>query len=257
MYKICESYEQNIRESVVECEQALSGVWGGKEEGRRRSFPSFPSHPGSPGRAFSQAIWCDSLWILSLRPGSFSKSRCQLPLLLNCFVNLAPLGLYFSLIFSLMPKTIHKETQPKLVQQTNMRNWRTCVWSRKSKWFVILEVPDYVTRKKLTIILDRKCWKFCTFLPTEQLSPGFSAAMTPPLAPTWSKLFSQDQKWCSRTSRLFLFPVEGRVFVVASAFKSFILKLDMVTSIFLNILVLLSFSPLIRARAFSKFLSSP
>ena len=49
--------------------------------------------------------------------------------------------------------------------------------------------------------------------------------------------------------------MEGRVFVVASAFKSFILKLDIVASIFLNILVLLSFSPLTRnAGVFEIFL---
>ena len=80
-------------------------------------------------------------------------SIASLPL--NCFVNLAPLGLYFCLIFSLVPKTIHRETQLKLVQQTNTRNWRTCVWSRKSKWFVILELHDYVTRKKLRVKKER------------------------------------------------------------------------------------------------------
>ena len=140
-------------------------------------------------------------------------------LLLNCFVNLAPLGLYFSLIFSLMPKTIHRETQLKLVQQTNMRNWRTCVWNRKSKWFVILELPDYVTRKKLRVKKERylltrerndcnlgqKVLRICTFLPTECLSCGFGTAMTPSLGPPWSKLFSRDQKWSSLTSRLFFF----------------------------------------------------
>ena len=191
-------------------------------------------------------------------------------LLLNCFVNLAPLGLYFSLIFSLMPKTIHRETQLKLVQRTNMRNWRTCVWNRKSKWFVILELPDYVTRKKLRVKKERylltrerndcnlgqKVLRICTFLPTECLSCGFGTALTPSLGPPWSKLFSRDQKWSSLTSRLFFFfGWKWGVFVVASAFKSFILKLDMVTSIFLNTLVFLSISLLISARAFSKFLS--
>lgn len=64
-------------------------------------------------------------------------------LLFNCFVNLAPLGLYSSLFFSLMPKKIHRETLLKLVQQTNMRNWRTCVWNRKSKsWFVSSRLRD-------------------------------------------------------------------------------------------------------------------
>ena len=138
-----------------------------------------------------------------------------------------------------------------------------------------LWVPDYVTKKKLRVNKERyllirerndynlgeKWWDFRTFLPAERLSRRFGTAMTPPLAPPWSKLFSRNQKWCSRTSTLFFFfffRLEGGVFVVASSFKSSILKLHgRVTFIFLNILALLSFSPLIRARAFSKFLSSP
>ena len=72
----------------------------------------------------------------------------------------------------------------------------------------------------MTAILDRKCWEFCTFLPTECPSRGFGTAMTPPLAPPWSKLFSRNQKWCSRTSTLFFFRLEGGVFVVASSFKA-------------------------------------
>ena len=126
----------------------------GKQGGRKRSFPSFPSHPGSPGGACSQAIWFDLLWIFAARELQ-QITLLIVSLLLNCFVNLAPLGFYFSLIFSLMPKTIPRETQLKLVQQTNMRNWRTCVWSKKSKWFVILEVPDYVARKKLRVKKER------------------------------------------------------------------------------------------------------
>ena len=106
----------------------------------------------------------------------------------------------------------------------------------------------------MTAILDRKCWEFCTFLPIECPSRGFGTAMTPPLAPPWSKLFSRNQKWCSRTSTLFFFRLEGGVFVVASAFNSSILKLDMVTSIFLNILVLLLFSPRARASVFESSL---
>ena len=35
---------------------------------------------------------------------------------------------------------------------------------------------------------------FCTFLPTECPFRGFGTAMTPPLTPPWSKLFSRDQK---------------------------------------------------------------
>ena len=105
-----------------------------------------------------------------------------------------------------------------------------------------LWVPDYVTKKKLRVNKERyllirerndynlgeKWWDFRTFLPAERLSRRFGTAMTPPLAPPWSKLFSRNQKWCSRTSTLFFFfffRLEGGVFVVASSFKSFILKL--------------------------------
>ena len=55
--------------------------------------------------------------------------------------------------------------------------------------------------------------------------------MVPSFAPPWSKLFSRDQDFnIAFLSKLFNF-------VVAMAFKSFILELDMVTSIFLNIFV--------------------
>ena len=82
-----------------------------------------------------------------------------------------------------------------------------------------LWVPDYVTKKKLRVNKERyllirerndynlgeKWWDFRTFLPAERLSRRFGTAMTPPLAPPWSKLFSRNQKWCSRTSTLFFF----------------------------------------------------
>ena len=51
--------------------------------------------------------------------------------------------------------------------------------------------------------LGQKVLRICTFLPTECLSPGFGTAMTPPLAPPWSKLFSQGQKWSTWPSTLF------------------------------------------------------
>ena len=41
-------FKQNIRESVVACEQVLSGVWGGKEGGRDPSPLPLPT-PGAPG----------------------------------------------------------------------------------------------------------------------------------------------------------------------------------------------------------------
>ena len=41
-------FKQNTRESVVACEQVLSGVWGGKEGERDPSPLSLPT-PGAPG----------------------------------------------------------------------------------------------------------------------------------------------------------------------------------------------------------------
>ena len=62
--------------------------------------------------------------------------------------------------------------------------------------------------------------------------------MAHPLAPPWSKLIIRDQKWSSRTTTLGFFGGGGgEVFVAAIVFKSFLLKLDIVTSIFLNIFV--------------------
>ena len=78
--------------------------------------------------------------------------------------------------------------------------------------------------------------EFCTLSPTECRSCGFGTAMTPPLTPPWSMLFTGCQKWFSHTLTLFSWG-KGKVFVVASNFKSFILKQDMAKSIFLNIFV--------------------
>ena len=73
-------------------------------------------------------------------------------------------------------------------------------------------------------------------VPLGCLSGRFGTAMTSLLAPPLSLLFSQGQKLSSWTSTLFL---EGRgkkeVFVINSSLKNFILKLDIVTSIFRNI----------------------
>ena len=73
-------------------------------------------------------------------------------------------------------------------------------------------------------------------VPSGCLSGRFGTAMTSLLAPPLSLLFSQGQKLSSWTSTLFL---EGRgkkeVFVINSSLKNFILKLDIVTSIFRNI----------------------
>ena len=222
MNKICERepYSSRILASLLSRASKLFRGYGGarREKEILPLFP-FPSQDSWGSLLAGHLIWLavDSVFAArELQEITLSIAS----LLLNCFVNLAPLGLYSSLIFSLMLKKIHRETLLKLVQQTNMRNWRTCVWNRKSKsWFVILEVPDYVTRKKLRVKKERyllirerndynlgeKWWDFRTFLPTERLSRRFGTAMTPPLAPPWSKLFSRNQKWCSRTSTLFFF----------------------------------------------------
>ena len=80
--------------------------------------------------------------------------------------------------------------------------------------------------QQVPTILDKKCSEFCTFLPTECLSHGFGTTVVPPLAPCWSKLLNRNQKWSSRTSTLLFLEEWGGVFVVFSAFKSFILELD-------------------------------
>ena len=112
--------------AVVACEQVLSGYGEARRE--KEILPLFPFPPLEPRGIFLAG------YLIRLAVNSFFAARelqqitlsiASLPL--NCFVNLAPLGLYFCLIFSLVPKTIHRETQLKLVQQTNTRNWRTCV----------------------------------------------------------------------------------------------------------------------------------
>ena len=129
------SIKQNILKSVVACKQVLSGY--GEARGEEEIPPLFPFAPREPQGSLlaGHLIWLavDSVFaVRELQEITLSIAS----LLLNCFVNLAPLGLYSSLIFSLMLKKIHRETLLKLVQQTNMRNWRTCVWNRKSKsWF--------------------------------------------------------------------------------------------------------------------------
>ena len=92
---------------------------------------------------------------------------------------------------------------------------------------------------KPTISWTKSVPKFCTFLPTECSSWLFDTTMAPHLAPPWSMLSSQGQKWSSQTSTLFYGEVGGGGgFVVTSAFQSFILKLDIAMSIFLRITLL-------------------
>ena len=157
MNKICERepYSSRILASLLWRARKLFRGYGERRR-EKEILPLFPFPPLEPRGILLAG------YLIRLAVNSFFAARelqqitlsiASLPL--NCFVNLAPLGLYFCLIFSLVPKTIHRETQLKLVQQTNTRNWRTCVWSRKSKWFVILELDDYVTRKKLRVKKER------------------------------------------------------------------------------------------------------
>ena len=69
--------------------------------------------------------------------------------------------------------------------------------------------------------------------------PWIGTAVAPPLAPRGSILFRRGQLIQPDFNIVFLGSVQkgGGVFVVGSAFKSFILKLDIPTSVFLNIFV--------------------
>ena len=137
---------------------------------------------------------------------------------------------------------------------------------------MILEVPDYVTRKKLRVEKERylltrerndynlgeKVMRFLDFLTHRMPIPRIWYRYDPSPHPTLVKIvWSESEMMQPDFQHCFFFRLEGGVFVVASSFKSLILKLDMVTSIFLKTYVLLSFSLLMSARAFSRFLSSP
>ena len=69
--------------------------------------------------------------------------------------------------------------------------------------------------------------------------PWIGTAVAPPLAPRRPILFRRGQLIQPDFNIVFLGGAvqKGGVFVVASAFKSFILKLDIPTSVFLNIFV--------------------
>ena len=69
--------------------------------------------------------------------------------------------------------------------------------------------------------------------------PWIGTSVAPPLAPRGSILFRRGQLIQPDFNIVFLGAVQkgGGVFVVASACKSFILKLDIPTSVFLNIFV--------------------
>ena len=68
--------------------------------------------------------------------------------------------------------------------------------------------------------------------------PWIGTAVAPPLAPHRPILFRRGQVIQPDFNIVFLGAVQkGGVLVVASAFKSFILKLDIPTSVFLNVFV--------------------
>lgn len=79
-------------------------------------------------------------------------------------------------------------------------------------------------------ILDEKCWEFCTFVPQN--------AYPVDLVPLWRLPPHYPGQCCSdglRNDPATFFWRERGVFAVASAFRSFIFKLDKATCIFLNI----------------------
>ena len=97
--------------------------------------------------------------------------------------------------------------------------WSRCVKREQNSMNFSLILHFYVPTGNMSTIFDKTCWEFCSFLPTERLAREFGAAMTPPLTPLWSMLFSQGQKLSNRTSTLFFLEVkgEGEGFVVAIA----------------------------------------
>ena len=85
--------------------------------------------------------------------------------------------------------------------------------------------------------LGQKVLRILHFYTHRTSIPWIGTAVAPPLAPRGSILFRRGQ--LTDFNIVFLGAVQkgGGVFVVASAFKSFILKLDIPTSVFLNIFV--------------------
>ena len=202
MNKICERepYSSRILASLL---SRASKLFRGYGEARREKeiLPLFPFPPLEPRGIFLAG------YLIRLAVDSvFAARELQeitlsiASLLLNCFVNLAPLGLYSSLIFSLMLKKIHRETLLKLVQQTNMRNWRTCVWNRKSKsWFVSSRLRDEKEAKsqERTVFADkgttwlqswRKVMRFSHFLTHRTPIPSIWYRYDPSPRPTLVKV---------------------------------------------------------------------
>ena len=87
--------------------------------------------------------------------------------------------------------------------------------------------------------LGQKVLRILHFYTHRTSIPWIGTAVAPPLAPRGSILFRRGQLIQPDFNIVFLRLVQkgGGVFVVASAFKSFILKLDIPTSVFLNIFV--------------------
>ena len=89
--------------------------------------------------------------------------------------------------------------------------------------------------------LGQKVLRILHFYTHRTSIPWIGTAVAPPLAPRGSILFRRGQLIQPDLNIVFLRLVQtgggGGVFVVASAFKSFILKLDIPTSVFLNVFV--------------------
>ena len=86
--------------------------------------------------------------------------------------------------------------------------------------------------------LGQKVLRILHFYTHRTSIPWIGTGVAPPLAPRGSILFRRGQLIQPDFNIVFWGAVQKRgVFVVASAFKSFILKLDIPTSVFLNIFV--------------------
>ena len=89
--------------------------------------------------------------------------------------------------------------------------------------------------------LGQKVLRILHFYTHRTSIPWIGTAVAPPLTPRASILFRRGQLIQPDFNIVFLGAVQkgggGGVFVVASAFKSLILKLDIPTSVFLNIFV--------------------
>ena len=126
----------------------------------------------------------------------------------------------------------------------------TCIlgaWSpRGVSTYLFTEMPELLIQNSTfqmqslfgsSYNLGQKVLRILYFLTHRTPIHRIGTAMATPLAPPWSKLSSQDQKWSSWNSTFFLEGVGSGSICSRQCFQELSLKLDMVTSIFLNIFV--------------------